>query len=81
MLNIGSRTEGVWVRARLRLVPLRFLAFSRFDPAHIATRELKNENVQLVMASMIAYSITITTVKLLLLLLLGRIFDVTIFRT
>ncbi len=37
--------------------------------------------MQLIMASMIAYSITITTVKLSLLLLLRRIFDVPTFRT
>jgi len=42
---------------------------------------LKDGNLQLIMASMIAYSITITTVKLSLLLLLRRIFDVTTFRT
>jgi len=41
----------------------------------------KGGDFQLIMASMIAYSITITTVKLSLLLLLRRIFDVPAFRT
>ena len=41
----------------------------------------KSGDLQLIMASMIAYSITITTVKLSLVLLLRRIFDVPRFRT